>query len=166
MSHYEYISNIAGFGTLPCCPNQGLATETESLLVAYYGEVSSFLPDILTKAYDKACFGYHDKSCELYNLVNDVHYLFGLLLVLKEERNQDKDSCNSDKGSEYYFEKYKLMCVKKHFKCLGLDIQPLLNVFGLTVTSITQSSEKGINFMYIEESPDPLCTNKYVFKVK
>jgi hypothetical protein len=146
--------------------------ETEHYLAKdYYSAMKENLQKILSNIYSAELFGKETET--LYNMVNDFHYLFGLLMIIYIERVNDArvnllidDGCGVDQGTQYYIDKYNLDCIQKHFSCMGqgYDIQEALDVFGLNPDL---QGLDGIGYMMIGGSSNPLCeTGKRIFKVR
>lgn len=87
-----------------------------------------------------------------YNIQNDLTYLFAYLLSIDAELQNHLNNGNLAPwyDKKYYIELYQIEKLRKHFKCIGLDITPLLALIQLNTVEIPG----GIDFMYIEGNPE------------
>ncbi len=113
---------------------------------------SNIFFDMSTKATKLSRIGKKTLANCHYDYVSDINYLEFLFKLIEVERqdDRDEDTCGFDNGANFYGEKYNLSCIYKYFQCIGVNIEPLLNAYNLSFTTIT---DDGINFMQIE-GPD------------
>ncbi len=123
-------------------------TELEDAIGSFYKTARPWMDSLLGKIKQKECFGFLDGLEDLYNDMNDFHYL-GLYLTLmysqREEDNRGVDCDDRKLGSEYT----EFDCLKAYFACKGINIDPLLTIFGFGLPD-----DCGINYMCIEEAND------------
>lgn len=126
----------------------------------YYSMVGPWIDDILTQVEQAETFGYPTEN--LYNIINEFHYLYSLLLIIYLEINQDAEwdyiygtGCGNHQGIDYYADKYNIECLQKHFRCTGAgyDITNILDVFGMNPKAV----EDGIGYMSIKYSSSVAC---------
>jgi hypothetical protein len=149
-----------------CC--QESPTALQNLSADYYTAIGTYVDNIMTELYQAEMYG---KDTEIYyDMLNDFHYLYTLLILIYQEMQNDAiwefnygTGCNQSQTVDYYLEKYNINCIQKHFFCYGYDIADALNVFGLNPD---MQEQDGIGFMYIEfDSPVACETNKKPFRV-
>ena len=142
-----------------CC--QINPTSLQELSTKYYGAIGRFVEELMEEIYQAEMYG---KPVEhLYNKLNNFNYLFGYLLIIVDEINNDAindaywgTGCGQNKGMQYYEKKYHLSCIAKKFFCLGFDITSLLTLFGLNPNN---TNLNGIGFMSIAYHGNPNCKN-------
>lgn len=108
-----------------------------------------------TKSVNHEIFGV--KDCHDFKVENDLLLLMFFLLfayIEKEEALETSDCDNEVRES--IREKYQFDCIRKYFKCYGIDSKKLEAIFGLS-----EDPENGIGYMQIEG--DGNC--KPIFKV-
>lgn len=156
------------FSTGRCCLTQ--ASELQQLTADYYEAVNGCISNLMTKIYQAEVYGRDTE--ELYNQLNNFHYLYSLLIMIYLERQEDiaynqylGDGCAVDNGAEYYVDKYHIECIVKKFMCTGngCDIGPVLDVFGLNPKRL--SNNDGIGFMYIQYGQQDCDEQKNIFRV-
>lgn len=126
------------------------------LLAKFSQIVSSFTRDQFESAISDEYFGNKPN----YDSMNDFNYLFVLLLIIDNEMNFDLSTGNTAPWYDkiYYIEKYRLEDVRKHFKCMGYDITPLLSLIELN----DAQPPSGIDHMYIEGNPQDANAEVFV----
>jgi len=129
-----------------CCDLE--KSELEVAIGRFYEEIMPFLNKYREQILQKELFGFPEELEKLYNTVNDLHYLglyFSLMYGQRELDNHCKDCDDEKKGSEYT----EFDCMKSYFACTGMNIDPLLTIFGFGLPD-----DCGINYMCIEEADD------------
>lgn len=145
----------------PDCCSLEPVSELETLTANFYDCIRNTMNEYVSSIYSQEMFGNVEKSDSYANALNDLHYLYAYMVIIYFQRQEDKlldTDCNRDKGSAYYYEEYKIDCIKRYFKCRNIDISSMLNTFGLTKTNTIPD---GINFMCIDACVDdtPNCSD-------
>lgn len=156
------------FSNNKCCINT--VGQFAQRTADYYTLVKTPMMVLLNNAYQAQLYG--KDSNEIFNHINDFHYLLVLLTIIADEMQQDSDrsefingGCPEDYGIDYYVEKYNIDCIVKHFMCsgIGFDIKNVLDLFGL---NINNSEEDGIGYMYIQYNRSGRCSEtRNIFRV-
>ena len=125
---------IDPFGKVRCCKT--FASMYEEATADFYLSLGSDVDSLLSELYSNEMFGKDTE--DMYNRMNDIHYLFFLMTLAHFERKQDADKqlylsdvsgCDQDLGQEFYIDKYNIECVQKHFLCSGMNIDAALEAF-------------------------------------
>ena len=132
----------------------------EELIADFYGLVSYNLQKQLDRAYKAELF--NNSSEEHFDIGNDYHYLLSLIISIYMEMYNDAKwnerygiGCKDDKGTAYYYDKYNIDCIKKHFLCMdNFDIKDVLGLIGLDDKNDTKD---GIGYMSIDYSYESQC---------
>lgn len=141
------INNVFG---IPCdCLTN--VTEFEERASEYYSVVQKKLMSFFNDFIAKMLFGYEDVSQNIANKINNIHYMFGYLYMIRMEMDNEIGLYNSGYYSSIstiaeYAEKYSLECIRKTMACQGIDMMPLYEVFGLNYII---NPNDGIGYMAI-----------------
>lgn len=143
-----------------CCDTRLLPTKLEGYSADYYDCLRKTLQQLICDMYAAEAFGDPVKAKIMANLINDFHYLYGYMVILFLQRQEDAKNdlnCHMDKGNAFYWQEFQLECIRKYFQCKGVDISSLYNSFDLYPK--TTLGPDGINFMSIEQAvpPTPQC---------
>ena len=99
----------------------------QSYAALFYDEADSSLNSILEKLYKDEIFGFGESN---YDTIGEIMYLFVYLMLIRYKIQEDAG--NGEQGTvEEYAEEYELECIRKSFMCKGIDVTPMLRVFGL-----------------------------------
>lgn len=125
-------------------------TVIENQTILYFTEVMSNLFTLSDKAYKLDEIG-SDKANKTWDGVNDLMYLQVYLEIVALTIRTDIANSSSPCGDpdityQKYNERFNLDCIKKHFRCLGINPEPLFSVYG-----INEPLNGGISYMSIEE---------------
>ena len=130
-----------------CCKTS--ITAEEQRLVDYYTEVKSLLNTYTTKGNTYLTAGKWKESEQYYNIVNDLNNLFYYLEAIQFRMDEDVEM-GVDAEIEDYVEDFNLECIAEYFKCKRIDIEPLLEIYNLglstTYTTGIGSMEIGVDF--------------------
>lgn len=141
----------------------------QTMTADYYKEISGFMDGLLQEVYQNEIYG--KPTEEIYNQINNFHYLYALMVMIWYEMWEDAQKqkyfgtgCETDQGVAFYVEKYNLACVKKKFFCTGrgYDVSSAMDVFGLNPD---YQNQDGINYMHIQYSSSSCPENRNVFRV-
>lgn len=155
------------FAKTDCCLT--IPSGIQQLTTEYYKEIAPFIDGLMASIYQAEMYGKDTE--ELYNQVNNFHYLFCLLMLIYKEMYDDSqwnkyfgDGCEIDKGIEFYNEKYHLDCVKKKFFCTGTgyDISDAMDIFNLNPDAI---GTDGIGYMSIQYTQSGCQDNINTFRI-
>jgi len=141
------INNVFG---IPCdCLDN--VTEFEQTAASYYSIIQKKLLAFFNEFIAKMIFGYEEVSQELANKINNIHYMFGYLYMIRMMMDNEIGLYNSGyydsiKTVKEYAEEYNLECIRKTMACQGVDMLPLYEVFGLNYVS---NPNDGIGYMAI-----------------
>lgn len=131
-----------------------------------YTNVGSYIWATLQAAYNYERFG-NSKAENKYKIIADFYILFITISLIREEeikyREQtlSAEGCEKSLGYEYYYEKYNLACIVKHFKCKMINLEKIIEdaIKNLIL------SEDGIGGMYIETLPETDCNTPNYFRI-
>lgn len=143
-----------------CCGNKRYLLDMEYVKIKYYSMLHSVNSFKQTKAYTNEMFGKRDNN---WLNVQDIHYFWNLLVIMHREKELYRTQyelgiIDEEPDNTFYSDKYNLECIRKTFKCKGIDILPLLKLIDLDY--ILQVKD-GINYMAIV----PNITDKPDFRV-
>lgn len=147
----EPVASKDPFSEQGCCKVSN--TEFEQLTANHYSLYGTIFDSYLTKAYSAEVYG---KDTERwYDLLNEAHYLYILMTIIYWERYNDKikdawlgTGCGNDLGGEYYADKYNIDCIQKRFMCYGVNVDLILENWGLNPDTFTELD--GIGYMNID----------------
>ena len=120
-------------------------TALQEGIAFYYRIANPFITNWLNQAQSSEYFG--KESDEYYDLVNNFYYLLQFISVVRDEQQIDINNGINNPCS-YYGNQFT--CFINHFKCLNIDITPLLAIFGYTCTG--QSGPIGIGVMIVDST--------------
>lgn len=121
-------------------------TEMQVDMNFYYTQALPWINNYLTEAQKKEMFG-KDPTCD-YNKINNFWYLLMYIQVISDQRQIDLNNELAQPCS-YYAD--NLTCLIDYFKCLNIDIIPLLCIFGL-YCNCTETGAYGVGQDEIEVS--------------
>ena len=140
------------YSTVDCCDHPELTNRDEKT-IQYFDILSDDHSTLFTKIFTCQVMG---KECECdTNLMTDLLYLFTLLNIIQDEKENDalNSSDGFDLGATFYRDKYHIECIREHFMCRGIDIVEVLKIYDLDRPNIYRD---GINYMIIESAVDPI----------
>lgn len=147
------MSITLAFDSDSCC--RSIASAWEYNLATSYDGMADVINSLLLQAYGGEVFGNIEQSQYVYDRLNDLHYLNGLLLIIYSIRQQDinrdiyiDEIEGEDEGNAYYIEEYNLECIKKHFQCYGINTNPVFSAWGYDFT-IPRDDDGGVGSTYI-----------------
>lgn len=109
------------------CYGQVYGEEVQLLAKSYYEAANTILEALFGKIYSTALFG--EENTEYYDRVMDIHYLFFYMLRIYFKRQEDEKLDTAAFALNEYYTTYDIECIRKRFKCKGIEIYPLLEVF-------------------------------------
>jgi hypothetical protein len=112
----------------------------------YYRLALPYITSYIRTAQTKEMFG-KEGSKEYYDFINNLYYLLLFISVVSDEKTIDINNGVDNPCSTYADE---FICIINYFKCLNIDITPLLTVFGFTCTGV--SGPGGIGIMEISNN--------------
>lgn len=126
------------------------------LLAKFTKLTEDFIKNLYVQSFSDELFG-HEPD---YNIHNDITYLFVYLISIDAELRTQLANGNKDVwyDKKHYIELYRLDDLRKYYKCIGLDITPLLSLIELNSVEVPG----GIDFMYIEGNPEDEQSEKFV----
>lgn len=146
--------------TFDCCGNKRYLLDMEYIKIKYYSMLHTKNSFKQTKAFSNELFGKRDSN---WLDVSDIHYLWNLMVIMRREKELYETQyglgiVDEEPENTYYRDKYNLECIRKTFKCKGIDILPLLRLIDLDY--VIQRKD-GIDYMAIV----PNLTDKPDFRV-
>lgn len=152
---------------IDCCGTY--SSDMQQKIATWYETISTQLFALIDKAYGVAIYGREPE--QVFNRINDIHYLFLMLYIIQKRRQEYFDYTGEDLGLAYYYEMFNIDCIKRTFQCKGIDIAPLLGIFNLGPyppgpTPVIPKSPPcppmpdGIGSMHIESGP--ICENLFI----
>lgn len=129
-------------------------TTEQANILTYNTAVSSFISDYLEDAKKKEYFGKPSKA--YYNKVNNLYYLLMYISVINDQRQIDINN-GLDNPCSYYSANF--ICIVNYFKCLNINILPLLSIFNLNcIVPCTGPQGIGYSVIYDDGSDQNPCT--------
>jgi len=105
----------------------------QSNISYYYSLVNGYITGYMAQGKSAELFG--KKSIGYYNKINNFYYLLQWMIIVAEQRQIDLNN-NITNPVSYYANQFT--CYIDYFKCLNIDIIPLLTVFNLSgITACT-----------------------------
>lgn len=122
-----------------------LYSSVENTTMSYFESVMDYMFSITQNAYSLDQYG-SVKADKEWDKANDIMYLQVYLEIVYLTIRQDIANSSSPCGDpnityDNYNKKFNLDCIKKHFRCLGINPDPLFALYG-----ITQPLGGGINY--------------------
>lgn len=84
---------------------------------------------VIDKAYIADMFGRNGDY--YYKALLEIQFLFGVMLMLYDDMKMDIANDGEPQAKSVYYERYSLLDIKKHFECMGININNMLEVFGM-----------------------------------
>lgn len=124
----------------------------QELLFNAYDILTEDIIELINKAYKEDQYG-KKIADNTWDTVNDINYLILYLFIINDKilRQGYLTGEISDNFRTEILEDYKISCVKKHFSCKNININPLLELFNI-------SNNGGIDYMNIETGNNPFTT--------
>jgi hypothetical protein len=118
--------------------------------VNYFSLIQNDLFSLSDAAYQYDEIG-HSKADKAWDKVNDLMYLQVYLEIVSLSIRTDIANSSNPCGDpdityQKYDNKFKLNCIKNHFRCLGINPEPLFSSYG-----INDPLNGGIAYMSLEE---------------
>ena len=133
------------------CSGQLYGEELQLLVKSYYEATNAILGTLFTKIYSNEIFG---RDCmEYYDRMNDIHYLLWYMLSIYYRRKDDETLDPTTFAANEYYVTYDIECIRKRFKCKGIEIYQLLEVFDIqTATTEFFPSGEGVGYDIITDN--------------
>ena len=117
----------------------------------YYSFIFDKIASLLTAANQSGIYGHAD-NVDWYDQINNFHYLFFYLYMIRMEYQEEIRLYEAGLISELttvqeLAEKYKLDCIRKTMACYGYNMIPVYSLFDLNYT--VDSDRDGIGYMAI-----------------
>ncbi len=117
--------------------------------VDYLMATSGDFLTVVNKAYGYDEKGKEDLADKQWDIANDLIY-FNLYLMIIQQQRQIKARAGVEYDYDELTETWKIDCIRKHFACFNIDIDPILELF-----SFTRAGLDGIDYMNIEIGDNP-----------
>lgn len=148
MSYYFFSGPLGSSAAFPSTADQ-LAAQFFDLYKTHYDYLH-------TKFMQAELYGTKDPGL-YYDKTNDFNYLLLYLMVIWLEKQAADEAAGCRSSVVTWRATYKLDCIANYFKCLGVDIERIYNIFGLS------NDDTGIGNMVIEETN---ACEQPVFQIK
>lgn len=122
-------------------------------IYSYNSAVTLFVQNYIKCAQQKEQFG--KKSQSYYDKINNLYYLLLYISVVNEQRQVDVNNGITNSCSTYGD---LFICMIDYFKCLNIDITPLLTIFNLNC-AVACSGPSGLGFedIWDDSNDQPPC---------
>jgi hypothetical protein len=132
------------------CFGMQFGDEVQTLTKNYYDAANDILNILFDQIYTNEIYG---KDCmEYYNRINDIHYLLLYMIIIYFKRQQDQYSDIITFEANQYYAEYEIECIRKRFKCHGMEIYPLLEVFNMQTSIEPYQGVGGIGIDIITDN--------------
>ena len=126
-------------------------TNIQENAASYYAVIDVKLYALFNSAIAKMLFGYECTAQKLADAINNIHYMFFYLQMIRMEMDNEIGLYNQGYVTtlttiEEYAEKYYLECIRKNMACNGVEMLHLYDVFGL---NYVMNPDDGIGYMAI-----------------
>jgi len=115
------------------CTGQVSADEYQFLKKLYYDASNEIMDSLFNKIYSNELYG--KDATEYYNRMNDIHYLYRYMVLIYNVRKEDETLNPVKFELNEYYTYYDIEKIRKKFKCKGIEIYPLLEVFNIQIPS-------------------------------
>ena len=128
-------------------------TVLQNNIAYYYSLVSKYITGYMSQAKSAELFG--KKSIGYYNKIDNFYYLLQWMIIVCEQRQIDLNNGITNPVS-YYANQFT--CYISYFKCLNIDIIPLLTIFNLSGTTACTGTQGVGNWEVNDDSgTQPPC---------
>jgi hypothetical protein len=132
------------------CSGQLYSEEVQTLAKDYYIAANTILEALFAKVYTNEIYG---KDCmEYYDRMMDIHYLFFYMMIIYNKRKEDEVLDPDTFETNEYYTTYDIECIRKRFKCKGIEIYPLLQVFSIETLSAAFDTFGGVGYDIITDN--------------
>jgi hypothetical protein len=150
-----------------CCDTDLIPSELERSLAMFFSCSKDNMLCWAGNVYDAELMMQKEKAILYTNAIMDYAYLYTYLTTIYWQMVEDRrtDPCGNDKGALFYYNEYKLDCIVKYFRCMDLDIRPMLASFNLYPFE-EYTDGVGRMAIIVPPPPDNCPTNDAIFTIR